>query len=49
MKGTVFMSIMGLNLKLKTRSQREGKKKKKAEAEGYKLLKRGLDCWIVNV
>lgn len=49
MKGTVFMSIMGLNLKLKTRSQREEKKKKKAEAEGYKLLKRGLDYWIVNV
>lgn len=48
MKGTVFMSIMGLNLKLKTRSQRE-EKKKKAEAEGYKLLKRGLDYWIVNV
>ena len=48
MKGTVFMSIMGLNLKLKTRSQRE-EKKKKAEAEGYKVLKRGLDYWIVNV
>ena len=47
MKGTVFMSLMGLNLKLKTRSQK--KKKKKAEAEGYKLLKRGLDYWIVNV
>lgn len=42
------MSIMGLNLKLKTRSQRE-EKKKKAEAEGYKVLKRGLDYWIVNV
>lgn len=48
MKGTVFMSLMGLNLKLKTRSQKK-KKKKKAEAEGYKLLKRGLDYWIVNV
>ena len=47
MKGTVFMSLMGLNLKLKTRSQRE--EKKKAEAEGYKLLKRGIDYWIVNV
>lgn len=46
MKGTVFTSIIGLNLMLRTQSQRGIK------AERLKLtqlLTKGLDCWVVNM
>lgn len=46
MKGTVFMSIMGLNLKLRTWAQREIKAERLQVA---RLLTKGVDSWVVNV